>query len=308
MKKKRQPTSVDLKIYVLIYWLVATLGRIPRPMARKFGILLGDLGFRLDRRHREITLANLDFAMGAELTPGQRWEMAKSIYRNLGQILFEVGWSLVASPVELDRHIRIDGLENYRAAYEKGKGVLIVTGHLGNWEITSIVADRANIPVNVVYRPLDFLPLNLFFEKLRGRFGARLIPTSHAMIRIARALKKKEAVAILMDQSVDWYDGVWVDFFGRRTCTSKGMALIALKNRSPVLPVFLYRDPSGFRAVFGQEIPLVVTGDKTKDIEANTLNYSKAIEKAIRRSPEQWFWVHRRWKKRPYCVWPRTQS
>jgi KDO2-lipid IV(A) lauroyltransferase len=308
MKKKRQPTSVDLKIYALIYWLMATLGRIPRPMARKFGILLGDLGFRLDRRHREITLANLDFAMGAELTPGQRWEMAKSIYRNLGQILFEVGWSLVASPVELDRHIRIDGLENYRAAYEKGKGVLIVTGHLGNWEITSIVADRANIPVNVVYRPLDFLPLNLFFEKLRGRFGARLIPTSHAMIRIARALKKKEAVAILMDQSVDWYDGVWVDFFGRRTCTSKGMALIALKNRSPVLPVFLYRDPSGFRAVFGQEIPLVVTGDKTKDIEANTLNYSKAIEKAIRRSPEQWFWVHRRWKKRPYCVWPRTQS
>lgn len=306
MAKRRQPTSVDLKICTLFFRLMVTLGRIPRPRARKLGNFLGDLGFWLDRRHREIALSNLAFAMGAELNAKQRLDMAKSIYRNMGQILFEVGWSLAVPPAELNRHIRIDGLENFLSAKEKGKGILVVTGHLGNWELLPIVADSANVPINVVYRPLDFAPLNLFFEKLRTRFGGRVIPASHAMIRIVRALKKKEMVPILMDQSVDWYDGVWVDFFGRRTCTSKGMAMIALKSRAPVLPVFLYREASGFRAVVGKAIPLVVTGDKTKDIEANTLNYSKAIEKAVRRHPEQWFWVHRRWKKRPYCVWPKT--
>jgi KDO2-lipid IV(A) lauroyltransferase len=107
-----------------------------------------------------------------------------------------------------------------------------------------------------------------------------------------------------MDQSVDWYDGVWVDFFGQPTCTSKGMALIAVKSQAPVLPVFLYRETTGFKIVIGEEIPLVVTGDKITDIEINTLNYSKAIEAGVRRHPEQWFWVHRRWKNRPYCPWP----
>jgi KDO2-lipid IV(A) lauroyltransferase len=306
--KKRQLTKADLTIYNIIFRLMRTVGRIPRPVARKLGNLLGDTGFLLGRKHREITLNNLEFAMGAELDGQQRWQTARTIYRNMGQILLEVGWSLWASPAELNQRFHIEGLDHYRAAYEKGKGVLAITAHIGNWELLSIVADRVNMPINVLYRPLDFMPLNLFFEKLRARFGARLIPTSHAMLKIVRVLKKKEVVAILMDQSVDWYDGVWVDFFGRRTCTSKGMALIALKTGAPVLPVFLYREASGFRAVFGEEIPLVVTGDKTSDIESNTLNYSKAIEKGIRRHPEQWFWVHRRWKKRPYCLWPRIHS
>ena len=308
MRKKRHPTPVDLKIYRLILRLMCTLGRIPRPRARKLGNFLGDMGFRLDRRHREITLNNLAFAIGAELNPHRRWDTARAVYRNLGQVLFEVGWSLTASPAELDESIRIDGLDHYRAAIEKGRGVIGITAHLGSWELFPIVADRAMMPLNVVYRPLDFMPLNMFFEKLRSRFGARLIPAGHAMLKIVRALKKKEMIAVLMDQSVDWYDGVWVDFFGRRTCTSKGVALIALKCRSPVLPVFLYREASGFRAVFGPEIPLVVTGDKTKDIESNTLNYSKAIEKAVRLHPEQWFWVHRRWKNRACCSWPDRPS
>ena len=308
MAKRKQPTSLDIKLHGLILAVIRTIGRIPRPVAQRLGNLLGELGFRLDRRHREIALNNLAFAMGTELDAQQRRDMAKSVYRNLGQILFEVAWSLNAPPTELKRHIRIEGLEHLRAAFEKGRGVLVVTGHLGNWELLPIAADRVRIPLHVVYRPLDFTPLNLFFENLRARFGASLIPTSHAMIRIARALKKGGVVAILMDQSVDWYDGVWVDFFGRRTCTSKGMALIALKSRSPVVPVFLYREAEHFRAVCGPEIPLSSTGDKIKDIETNTLNYSKAIEHGIRRHPEQWFWVHQRWKKRPYSPWPKPQE
>jgi len=305
MAKRRQPTPADFKRCAIIHRLVAALGCLPRGVARWLGNGLGDVGFFLDHRHRKVALDNLTLAMGNTLNAQQRWDLTRMVFRHMGQILFEVSWSLTVPAAVLNRHIRIDGLEHYRAAHGKGRGVLVITGHLGNWELLPVVAGRYRIPLNVVYRPLDFTPLNLFFENLRTRFGAQLIPTSHAMFRIVRAMKKKEVVAILMDQSVDWYDGVWVDFFGHRTCTSKGMALIAMKTRSPVLPVFMYREKTGFRAVFGPEIPLVVTGDKTKDIEINTLNYSKAIEKGIRRHPEQWFWVHRRWKKKPYCEWPR---
>ena len=306
MAKRKQPTRADEKICGIITRIVAALGHISPGLSRRLGSRLGDIAFRLDRRHRKIAIDNLAFALGDELDEIARREMARSVYRNLGQILFEVGWSLVASRAERERRIRIEGLEHYRRAVEQGKGVLVITGHIGNWELLPIVADRATIPVHVVYRPLDFVPLNLFVENLRTRFGGHLIPTSHAMIRIVRALKRREVVGVLMDQSVDWYDGVWVDFFGRRTCTSKGLALIARKSRCPVISVFIYREQGGFRAVFGPEVPIAYTGDKTRDIEVNTLRFSKVVEHAVRRQPEQWFWVHRRWKKRPYSPWPRT--
>jgi KDO2-lipid IV(A) lauroyltransferase len=308
MKKKRPPTIVDEKIHRIILRCMQLVGCMPPPTARKLGNLIGDAAFWLDRKHRRITTDNLAYALGDELDVRQRWGLARDIFRNLGQILFEVGWFLSATPDALNRCIRIDGLENIQAVSERGKGVLIITAHLGNWELLSIVGKYLPMPINVLYRPLDFMPLDLFFNRLRARFGAKLIPSRKAMLKIVRALKKKEAVTILMDQSVDWYDGVWVDFFGRRTATSIGVAMIAMKTGAPVVPVFLYRERSGFRAVFDKAIDPVVTGDRTRDIERNTLNFSRAIEKGIRRHPEQWFWVHRRWKNKPYCPWPRIVS
>ena len=111
-----------------------------------------------------------------------------------------------------------------------------------------------------------------------------------------------------MDQNVDWYDGVFVDFFGRRACTNKGMAVLALLSGAPVLPVFLLREKGGYRAVFGPPMPLRRTGDRIRDIEDNTAAYNRAIESFVRRYPEQWFWAHRRWKTRPYRPWPRQAS
>ncbi len=295
---------MDMALSRLIFRMMQGLGRLPRPLTRRLGNLLGDAGFRMNRRRRKIALDNLAFALGAELDAGKRRFLARDAYRNMAQILFEIGRSIAVPVDEIARCIRIDGLEHYRTALAKGRGVVFITGHLGNWEILPFVSKIAGIQTNIVYRPLDFKPLDLFFGGLRSRFGARLIKSSHAMLPVMRALKRKEAVVILIDQSVDWYDGIWVDFFGRRTCTSNGVALIAGKVRCPVLPAFLYREGDGFRAVMGPEIPLAASGDKTKDLQVNTLSYSKAIEHGIRRHPEQWFWVHRRWKNRPYCPWP----
>ena len=111
-------------------------------------------------------------------------------------------------------------------------------------------------------------------------------------------------VALLMDQNVDWYEGVFVDFMGHRACTNKGLAFLALKTEAPVIPVFLIREKKGFKAEFGPEIPTLKTGDKQKDIEANTREYNRVIENVIHRYPDQWFWIHQRWKTKPYQPWP----
>ena len=305
MNNQRPLTKRELHIYRILIRLFLLIGRIPRAISKKIGNLLGGAGFWLDRRHREITLSNIALALGKELDQTQQLTLAKAVYRHMGQIIFEVAWSLTASLKTLDEVIAVEGLENFQAAHEKGNGILVITAHMGNWELLSTVGKRTGIPINIVYRPLDFKPLNLFFEKTRSRFGAKLIPSRNALLKILKVLKKGEAVAMLMDQNVDYYDGVWVDFFGHPACTSKAMAVIALRTDAPVLPVFLYREAGGFRAVFGKILPPVTTGDRTTDIEVNTARYTKVIEDGVRRQPDQWFWLHRRWKTKAYSPWPR---
>jgi KDO2-lipid IV(A) lauroyltransferase len=307
MNQSRPLTRSEWHLFRILMGVFYVIGRIPRVVSRKIGNLLGDAGYWLDRRHREIALDNISLALGNELDRAEQASLARAVYRNLGQIIFEVGWSVTAELESLYDHVTIEGLENYLAAFKKGKGVLVITAHIGNWELASVVAKKAGMPIHVVYRPLDFRPLDLFFKATRSRFGATLIPSRHALLKILKALKKGEAVAMLMDQNVDYYDGVWVDFFGHPACTSKAMAVIAMKTGAPVLPVFLYRESAGFRAIFGPMLPPANTGDRTKDIEANTAQYTKVIEAGIRKKPDQWFWVHQRWKTKTYCPWPKEQ-
>lgn len=291
--------------YFIITWLFRFFGKIPAPVARRLGNMLGMVGYGADKKHRNITLNNLNRAFGKEKTEDQLSVLSKNVFRNIGQILFEIGWLSSTRLKGLQNKITVKGLEHYTNAYKKGKGVLIITGHIGNWELLSIAGTLADIPINVLYRPLDFKPMDRFMEKMRTRFGAKLITANHGMRKTLMALKKGEAVVILLDQNVDYYLGVWVDFFGTPACTSNGLALLAQKTGAPVISAFLTRANDGFVVEFGKEIPLVKTGDKTKDVYQNTFNYTKSIEDHIRKYPEQWFWVHRRWKTKHYCDWPK---
>ncbi len=290
--------------FLLIAIIVRLFGRIPKPVAKKVGDLLGMAGYWLDKKHRHITLDNLNRAFCGEKSKDQLKTLSKAVYKNIGQMPFEIGWSACGSLAALQKRITVKGLDNYMNASAKGKGVLVVTAHMGNWELLSIAGTFTDIPINVLYRPLDFKPMNRFIEKMRTRFGAKLIKANHGMRKTLTALKKGEAVVILLDQNADYYNGVWVDFFGIPACTSNGLALLALKTGTPVIAAFTQRTKDGLVVEFGKEIPLVNTGDKTKDIHQNTQNYTKAIENHIRRYPEQWFWVHRRWKTRHYSDWP----
>jgi len=294
------------------YWIIDAffqiLGLVPPSMGAAVGNLLGRIGYHADGRHRKIALSNLERAFGDNPGPRQRRRLARRVFQQLGQLLFEIGryrrWRLEDGP----RQIRMEGLHHYREALNRGRGVLVMTAHMGNWELMPMLAAMTPVRVHIVYRPLSYPPLNRYFEASRSRFGAGLIPTARSMRRILQVLGRGEAVAMLMDQNFDCHEGVFVDFFGHRACTNKGLALLARHTGAPVVPVFLIRHHGRFVAEIGPELPLIRTGDKTKDLEANTQRYNQIIENVVRRHPEQWFWVHQRWKTRPYHPWPGPQQ
>ncbi len=283
------------------------LGFIPRTWACRICNVLGHVAFLVDKKHRDIALNNLFQAYGREKDRRERRLVAKMVFKNLAQILFEIGWALNLESKDFDSFFSIEGLANLRKAYKKGKGVIILTGHLGDWELFNIIVKIIGYPTSFVYRPLDSSAVNAFFEAYRTRFGGKLIPAKWSVARIVRSLRRGELVGILLDQNVAWYEGVFVDFFGRPACTNKGMALLALKTGAPVVPMFLVREGLSFRAEIAKEVPIVKTGDMTKDVEANTQQYNDVIEAFVRRYPDQWFWVHQRWKTKNRHPWPKGQ-
>ncbi len=290
--------------YRIIRVFFIILGLLPRKCASFLAKFIGRLWYAVDKKHREIALNNLACAFNGEKSPREIEKTARRTFKNLGMVLFEIAWAMRLEPAEFHRYFRVAGLVNVKRALKKRKGVLYLTSHSGNWELLSVAGYMAGLPVSIVYRPLDFEPLNRFFTEFRTRLGATIIPKSKAARKIFRALRRNETAAVLLDQSADWYDGVYVDFFNRVTCTNKGLALMALKSGAPVVPAFLAREGAGFYVEFGPALPLIKTGDLTKDLEANTQQYNRHIEAFIRRYPDQWFWVHNRWKKKPYCKWP----
>jgi KDO2-lipid IV(A) lauroyltransferase len=188
-------------------------------------------------------------------------------------------------------------------AVKKKKGVFMLTGHFGNWELMSAATSlRIGINNAVVVRPADFEPADRLLRTLRSRFGTEIIPKRRAMKKLLSVEKENKVIGILLDQNVDWYEGVFVPFMGRPACTNKGLALVALRTGSPVVPIFSIREPDGrYRIIFEDEVPLKRTGDKIKDTEENTAQFTQIIEKYVRKYPDHWFWFHKRWKTQPYC-------
>jgi KDO2-lipid IV(A) lauroyltransferase len=294
-------------LYRMAKGLVIVLGRLPKSCRDSSAIVLGSLLYRVAVRHRKIVIENLTKAFGRSKSKSTIHTIACNVFISLWRNFFELGWSLNQPLDQLSDHITISGLSVYERALAKGRGVLLLGAHFGNWELLAMVGHMAQMTWKVVYRPLDAPFLDKLVREARSRYGVEPIPTHKgAMRKIYWTLRQGHCVGLLLDQSADWYDGVFVDFFGRGTFTNSGMALLALKSGAPVVPLFLVREANGFHAIFGPELPLIKTGDHTKDIEANTQQYNWLIEAYARMYPEQWFWVHRRWKNPPAWPWPRV--
>lgn len=298
----------DDHIYRLLRLLMLALGSLPMWLADFCAHLLGLLWFKHDARHRKITLENLTRAFGDQMTPDQIEILGKQVFKNIVNILFEFAWTLKFDRETFLSHFTVKGVEHVNAALARGKGVIGLLCHLGNFEMLIAGIEPVGVKGYAIYRRLDFEPLDRLIREGRRRFNLEVIPRGKSSKKAEAILKQGEIIGSLLDQSVDWYLGPFVDFFGAPACTHKGFAKLALKTRAPVLPMYTVRKNRHFTVEILPEIPLVETGDPIKDIEINTQNYTSVIESLVRKYPDQYFWVHNRWKTKNYCPWPKTND
>jgi len=271
------------------------LAWLPARVGLWVGARLGDLAWAALPRRRAVALENLTRAFPERPAP-ELARVGRDSFRHLGMNFVESCVFYFRPPARLLSRVSIEGLSHFEAADALGRGMLLLTAHYGNWELLAASHALARFPLSVVMRPLDSPAFEPILERFRLRSGVELITKRRALTDIVEALRRRRMVGILLDQNASRREGVFVPFFGVPASTSKGMALIALRTGAPVLPVFIRRRPDGRHVVHaGAPVPVPSDGD----VVAFTRAFNEAIEAAIRAAPEQWFWLHRRWKTRP---------
>ena len=286
--------------FAVVWLFVSSVRLLPRRTARAVGAAIGAIAFRALGRLRRVGLRNLELAF-PNRTHRDREATLRSEYRNLGFLLAEFCKMPDYTVAAASRFIRYEGLENYLAARERGKGVLVLTGHLGAWELSSFFHSLMGMPMGMVIRRLDNPLVDAFVNRIRCLHGNRVIHKDDFARGLIASMRAGETVGILMDTNMTPPQGVFVPFFGVLACTASGMARIAAKTEAAVVPGFLLWDANEQKYVlhFGEELPVIRTGDAEQDALANTASFTAAIERYIRQYPEQWLWLHRRWKTRP---------
>jgi KDO2-lipid IV(A) lauroyltransferase len=286
------------------YWLVLavarTLGRIPRGLAR---LLAGGLAFAVYwsfGRLRRVGWRNLALALPV-LSKAEKYRILRGVYRHLGWQLVEFCRMTRYTPENTRGWMRTEGLDRYLAAQARGKGVLVVTGHLGAWELSSFYHSLMGHPMSMVIRRLDNRRLDDFVNGIRCLHGNEVIHKDDFGRGLMTAMRAGQTVGILMDTNMTPPQGAFAEFFGRQACTATGLAHVARKTGAAALPGFMLWEPSEQKYVlhFGPEIEIPQTVDAQADILDGTQLCTSAIESWIRRYPDQWLWIHRRWKTRP---------
>ena len=287
-------------------WLFSWL---PWGLARFVGRVLGLLGLRLDKRHRQIVLDNLRRSYPDK---NEAWirDTARRCFEHVGMVFLELPKLVRYTPRQMAEITRIHNKQNLDKLTSDGKGVILLTGHLGNWEWMNAMGKAIfTAPVSVVARPIDWKPADDLVNSWRTKDGSEIVPKDGSARALLKRLRSGGGIALLLDQNVDWYDGQWVDFFGRPACSNKGAALLAMKTKAPVVAVWCFRGDDGkFDVYIGDTLPLVNTGNKLQDVWDNTQIYQAELERIIRTRPEQWFWMHQRWKTKPFHYWPRKNN
>lgn len=286
--------------YAFAWMLLRGLGALPRPLALRAGEALGALAWRLLPRLRRTGLRNLELAF-PEMPAADRQRILRALYRNLGRQLAEFCQMPRYTRENTQTRIRYEGLEYYLAARDRGHGVLIVTAHLGAWELSSFWHSLMGYSMTMVIRRLDNPRVDRLVNGIRCLHGNRVVHKDDFARGLLAAMRRGETVGILMDTNMTPPQGVFVPFFGVPACTASGLARVAMRTGAAVLPGFMVWEERDQQYVlrFGAEIPMAATGDEEADVLENTARFTHAIEDAIRRHPEQWLWVHRRWKTRP---------
>src|ERR1700681_1235469 len=286
--------------YAAAWPFIKILGALPRSMARALGIGLAQVVYLLHARLRQGGMRNLAMVF-PEKTEAERARILRGEFASLGRQLAEVCHFPKYTLENVEQVVVYDGLENYEGAYARGKGVLFLTAHFGGWELSAFTHSLHGHWMHVVSRAMDNVYLDRLIRRYRTMHGNQTVDKDDFVRGLLSAMKAGEVVGILMDTNMTPPQGIFVDFFGIPACTASGLARIALRTDAAVVPGFTIWDPllRKYRLRFDPAVELIRTGDDDADIIANTALFTKIIEDYVRRYPDQWLWVHRRWKTRP---------
>ena len=300
MKKNK---ALAYSEYVLVYSFYAFLNILPQDLSLKIGRFLGLIFYKIDKKHRKHTLNNLKIAFPTK-TENELTDIAIKFYKNLGMVFVEIFRLNKYKESNVDDFVESD-FDHIKNIYGE-QGILLLTAHFGNWELLAKTFGLKGYKGNVLARPLD----NPFIEKilydLRTASGNKVIYNrENAVKNIISALNEKEIVGFLPDENASKRIGVFVDFFGVKACTMPGMANIAAKTKLPVIPAFIVRikgkggNYSKHRLIIEPPLDIKYTGDRKTDTMNILKLFNEKIEDIIKQYPEQWFWIHNRWKTRP---------
>ena len=284
--------------HALVRGVAACASLLPMSVVRACGGALGRATYLVDRFHRRIALANLAHAFPAR-SEAERRAVARAMFAHFGRLLLELMKFGSLTPGEMLALVETDGEERVWQAYQQGRGVLFFTGHFGYWEMQAITQPLRVKPVSVLARPLDNPRLHHLLERIRARTGNGVIYRQGAIRKVLRELALNRGVALLIDQHLHTPDAVYVDFFRRPAATTSALAALALRTGAPVIPVFALPLPGG-RYRFVYEHPVEPPREDTPDaIRDFTQRCTDVLEMYVRRHPELWLWMHRRWRDAP---------
>jgi KDO2-lipid IV(A) lauroyltransferase len=286
--------------YAALWLALKFLGLLPRAAARSLGAGAAAALFALRPPLRRTAMFNLKLAF-PDWTDEQRREVVRGMVRQLGWMAGEFSQFPKYARGRIEDVVRLNGLENFLAAERRGKGVLFLTGHLGAWELTPFAQARFGHPLHFLVRAIDNSRVDALINRYRSLSGNAPIEKNQSARAILRILQKGGTVGILADQNTLPGEAVFVDFFGIPASTTSGIARLALHTGAAVVLAYIFWDDPARKYClrFGPEIELSRTGDLDRDILDNTARFTRIIEDYIRNYPDQWIWVHKRWKIRP---------
>jgi KDO2-lipid IV(A) lauroyltransferase len=301
MAKQRGRLQTDLE-YAAVRLLLGGLGLLPRRASVAMGRALGHAAYALAGGLRRTGRRNLELAfpeMGAE----QRQRILRGTFQSLGRLLGEFAQLPRATAESMRAYVEYspDSVRLYHEALARGKGVIFLTSHLGAWEVLSFAQSVFDVPLSFLVRPIDNPRVEELVERFRTRLGNRPIDKKAAARTALRVLRDGGTLGILADLNTQAHEGVFVPFFGRLACTTTSVAVLALRTDAVVMPSHATWDRARGRYVLHCDPPLelIRTGDLERDVSENTGLFASVIERQIREHPDQWLWIHKRWKTRP---------
>lgn len=284
--------------YAAVAALRAVVRVLPDAVVRALGSLLGLAFYVGDRVHRRVADANLATAFPGR-TPAERRALTRAMFMHFGRLLLELLKFSTLDEEGIRRRVEFEGLERVEWAYAQGRGVLFFTGHFGYWEIHAIGHALEVQPIGVLARALDNPYLNALLERIRGRTGNFVIYRQGAVRRVLRTLAAGQGVAMLIDQHMQSPDAIYVDFFERPAATTSMLAALALRTGAPVIPVFALPLPGGrYRLIYEHPVP-PPDADTPDPVREFTQRCTDVLEMYVRRYPDNWLWMHRRWRDLP---------